>query len=187
LPSSLSSYPRDDDFVRRNIHAMAGDVNLFLSSEEREGSDEEEADDPDSRKGDSSLQAEIDIMIAESKYRNHGLGREACTLMLRYGIQHFGIRRFFCKIGESNEASLRLFKALGFTQCGYAACFRELELELRCKPNQQVLQLSRTSDGEAIESDLRTFSSRLPSASADDAAKDASSREVSERPKATYS
>jgi hypothetical protein len=162
FPSSMSPYPKDDGFVDRNIHAMAGDVNLFLSSEDHEGNDgDDDIDKDDDRKLDCrSLQAEIDIMIAEGKYRNHGLGREACTLMLIYGVQRLGIRRFFCKVGESNEASLRLFSALGFKQCGYAACFHEFELELRCETGQQVIQASTTKSGDAIDAELHTFSSQ---------------------------
>jgi RimJ/RimL family protein N-acetyltransferase len=170
----------DDGFVERNLHAMAGDVNLFLSQEDPT------EDDPDcaSGTGDNAqvpndaediqmparyhatagTQAEIDIMIADPAFRGRGLGREACELMLRYGAQRLGVRRFFCKIQESNVASLQLFKSMGFAQCGYAECFREVELELRCEGKTDSIAKSSLGSRIDIESELRTFTSRvLPS------------------------
>lgn len=166
----------DDGFVERNLHAMAGDVNLFLSQE-----DPTEAD-PDCPSGAGSntqvpndvediqtqsppryrTQAEIDIMIAEPTFRGKGLGREACALMIRYGAQHLNVRRFFCKIQESNVASMRLFKSMGFAQCGYAECFREVELELRCEGKMDSTE-EKSSLGSRIdiESELLTFRSRV--------------------------
>jgi RimJ/RimL family protein N-acetyltransferase len=71
-------------------------------------------------------------MIAEEYYQKRGLGKEASCLMLLYGAKCLGIRRFFCKINEDNEASRVLFETkLGFRQCDYAECFRQVELELK--------------------------------------------------------
>jgi hypothetical protein len=44
--------------------------------------------------------------------RGKGLGKEAVNLMMVFGCQQLGITKFVAKIGESNEASLHLFRSL---------------------------------------------------------------------------
>ncbi len=80
-------------------------------------------------------------MIAEPAYRSKGIGQEASCMMMLYGAQQFGIRRFFCKIQETNIASLSLFKRLGFVECGYAACFKEFELELKRDSTNDIINV----------------------------------------------
>jgi len=121
--------------IVENLTAMVGDVNLFLSD-----IDEPEEDVNDD--GDNGIetantatttvkrQAEIDIMIAEAGYKRMGLGKSATCCMLLYGSNALNVHRFFCKINEDNLASLQMFRGLGFVQCNYAACFRQIELEL---------------------------------------------------------
>ena len=72
---------------------MVGDINLFLSKDEN-----------------NQLQSEIDVMIAEEKYRRQGMGYEAVMAMMWYGHQHLQIKKFFSKIKEENEPSIELFK-----------------------------------------------------------------------------
>ena len=113
-----------------NLDAMVGDVNLFLSEidddeEQEQGETAAETDKP------QRIQAEIDIMIAEKGCHRKGLGKAATCSMLLYGARKLKVERFFCKINEDNVASLSLFKVLGFVQCDYAACFKQVELELR--------------------------------------------------------
>lgn len=72
---------------------MVGDVNLFFN-------------DPD---GDMGV-AEIEIMIAEPTRRGRGLGMEGVEAMMQYAIEALGVRRFYCKISDSNVASLRMFE-----------------------------------------------------------------------------
>ena len=116
--------------VTENLDAMVGDVNLFLSEiDEDENSGQGEA--AAETDGPKRVQAEIDIMIAEKQCHRKGLGRAATCSMLLYGARKLKVERFFCKINEDNMASINLFKALGFTQCDYAACFKQVELELR--------------------------------------------------------
>lgn len=130
-PTSSES-SASEGFIQASLSAMAGDVNIFLS--------EEEMDEVNASPGQTAIpcQAEIDIMIAEERYRRLGLGREATCLMMHFGAVHLGFRRIFCKIKEDNEASLQLFKSLGFVQCAYAKCFREVELELK-RPSNEAL------------------------------------------------
>ena len=130
--------------VTENLEAMLGDVNLFLS--EIEDDDETEAQVVQSTVGEAKeesqtsndetkkapeVQAEIDIMIAEKDFQGKGMGKAATCMMLLYGATSLKVKRFFCKINEDNEASLKLFKSIGFVQCDYAACFKQVELELK--------------------------------------------------------
>jgi RimJ/RimL family protein N-acetyltransferase len=112
--------------VVENLKSMVGDVNLFLS----EIDDDEEDDKSEAKREKTRLQAEIDIMVAKHGYTRKGIGRAATCAMLLYGANALGVHRFFCKINEGNKASIKLFESLGFVQCDYAACFKQVELEL---------------------------------------------------------
>ncbi|OEL13702.1 N-acetyltransferase 9-like protein [Dichanthelium oligosanthes] len=88
--------------------AMVGDVNIYMN-------------DPD----DMQL-AEIEIMIAEHKSRGKGIGQEAILLMMAFAVDKYGIHTFRAKISESNMASLKLFRKLGFKDASYSAVFKEV-------------------------------------------------------------
>ncbi|TMW62535.1 hypothetical protein Poli38472_005153 [Pythium oligandrum] len=94
------------------IERMAGDVNLFFNDDE----------DP--------TVCEMEIMIAEPKYRRKGFAREAVRLMMAYATSELKVTRFYCKIHESNSASLQLFNSLDYKECNYVKAFEEYELEL---------------------------------------------------------
>lgn len=74
------------------LSVMAGDVNMFLN----------DRDDPSV--------AELEVMIAEEKYRRRGYGQEAVELMMHYGVTVLGITRFYVKINQANTPSLDMFK-----------------------------------------------------------------------------
>jgi RimJ/RimL family protein N-acetyltransferase len=117
-------------FIGETIPSMIGDVNLFLSPY----SDEEDSAVVDSPDQEQQLwQGEIDIMIANPTNRRRGCGFEAVLLMLWYAVTQIkDIARFYCKIHETNVASIHLFRhRLQFVPCGYAACFQEHEFELK--------------------------------------------------------
>lgn len=127
----------NEDFIQDTIESMCGDVNLFLSDEE----DESDSEDEDFTRGqdeDARKQAELDIMIAAEDCRGKGLGKEAVCLMMLYGAQNLDIRRFVVKIKEDNIASRALFSKLGFVQCNYAECFKEVELEFKRDSSDDV-------------------------------------------------
>jgi len=84
------------------IDCMAGDINLFLHDN----------DDP--------YNAEVDIMIGEPSYRNKGLATEALNLIMHFGIHKLQIKRFFAKISETNDPSIRLFERMGFERINYS-------------------------------------------------------------------
>ena len=123
-------------------------MNLFLS--EIDDSDETDTDDnaeisevdksPETTSSAPLIQAEVDIMIARTDSQGKGLGRAATCAMLLYGATELNIHRFFCRINEDNTNSIRLFKAIGFAQCNYAACFKQVELELR-KPLLEMKEI----------------------------------------------
>ncbi|KAI1092477.1 GNAT domain-containing protein [Rostrohypoxylon terebratum] len=118
--------------------SMIGDVNMFLSPWTADS--EEEA----GEKGPSYCVAEVDIMIAEPRYRSKGLGRAAVALFLLYVRRHLGailneyrgegeevkLKEVCAKINKDNAASIALFKSLGFTQRGEANYFGEVEFVL---------------------------------------------------------
>ena len=138
----------DQDFVAKNIHAMVGDVNLFLSF----------MDDDDGVESSHSYQrqqGELNLMIAETSARRKGIGTESCQLAMLYGIQVLGVQRFFVKIGETNLPSITMFeRALNFTQCNYVECFREYEHEFLCS-GQSSIELLRQWSARTHSGDQR--------------------------------
>ncbi|KAF8776173.1 hypothetical protein HU200_003865 [Digitaria exilis] len=103
----------EGEFTPGNPHteAMVGDVNIYMN-------------DPD----DMQL-AEIEIMIAEHRSRGRGIGQEAILLMMTFAVEKYGIHTFRAKISESNTASLKLFRKLGFKGASYSSVFKEVTLE----------------------------------------------------------
>ena len=152
----------DDDkavfHVEDNLSTMIGDVNLFLS--EIDDDDDDDNNDNDiqqsmpetpTRTPKIRLQAEIDIMIGNKEYHRKGYGYSATILMLLYGAKQLNIKRFFCKINEDNISSIRLFQRLGFIQCNYAECFKQIEFELK-------LVCSSSSSDDDDDDDITMYS-----------------------------
>jgi RimJ/RimL family protein N-acetyltransferase len=145
--SELLQKHSSEEFIQKSLSAMVGDVNMFLSEDEDE-TDDGQIDDEhitahaassSDRIKESYRQAELDIMIAEKEHRKRGVGQEAVELMMLYGATLCHLRRIFCKINQDNTASLQLFQSkLGFRQCAYAECFREVELEFKSKSPEQL-------------------------------------------------
>ncbi|CAM0871761.1 unnamed protein product [Alopecurus aequalis] len=92
--------------------SMVGDVNIYMN-------------DPD----DLEL-AEIEIMIAEQKSRGRGLGQKVILMMMTFAVEKYRIHTFRAKISDSNTASLKLFRKLGFKDATYNAVFKEVTLEV---------------------------------------------------------
>ncbi|KAL8242559.1 hypothetical protein R6Q59_012861 [Mikania micrantha] len=107
------------------VEAMVGDVNIYMNDLE-----------------DTQL-AEIEIMIAEPKSRGKGIGMESVLMMLVFAIENHKINTFRAKIGDSNEASLRMFNKLGFKEVSHSEIFKEVTLELpvTTEKNKELLQL----------------------------------------------
>ncbi|KAA0162337.1 hypothetical protein FNF31_00666 [Cafeteria roenbergensis] len=104
---------------------MVGDVNLFLLDDD-EGATEGSDAFPECRT------AEVMVMTAEPALRRSGVATEAVALMLRFGAERLGVRRFVAKISQSNTASLRLFtERLGFEVYREVEAFEETHLRLQ--------------------------------------------------------
>ena len=103
----------------REIYSMIGDVNIFLSEEEK----------------DSSLGqlAELDVMIVDKANRSKGFGSEAISLMMNYAKQNFkSLDKFVVKIDETNMPSIKMFQnKFGFVQFSYSQAFKQVSLELK--------------------------------------------------------
>ena len=100
------------------IQSMIGDVNLYIYLD----NDNDNDDDNEQRS-----MAEIEIMIAEQCARRKGYGREATMLMLKFGYEILGIRKFQAKIKTSNIHSQRMFTEIfDFVECSRSAIFDEI-------------------------------------------------------------
>ncbi|KAM7271128.1 hypothetical protein ACFE04_030342 [Oxalis oulophora] len=102
-----------------HVEAMVGDVNLYMN----------DLDNPN--------MAEVEIMIAETKGRGKGLGKESVLMMMAYAVENLDIHLFQVKIGDSNEASLNLFKKLGFEESSHSEIFKEVTLVLQITSEKQ--------------------------------------------------
>ncbi|KAI8552138.1 hypothetical protein RHMOL_Rhmol06G0241700 [Rhododendron molle] len=78
--------------------------------------------------------------------RGKGLGKESVLMMMAFAIENFSIHIFRAKIGESNEASLLMFRRLGFMEVSHSEIFKEVTLELQITDlkREELLQLSGT-------------------------------------------
>ncbi|MFW5916403.1 MAG: GNAT family N-acetyltransferase, partial [Bacteroidota bacterium] len=62
--------------------------------------------------------AGIGILIHKGKYRNRGYAAQALNVMIRYAFDVLLLHQLYCNIDEDNEASLKLFKKMGFQVTG---------------------------------------------------------------------
>lgn len=69
--------------------------------------------------------AEVDIMIAEKRSQRKGIASEALMLLMSYGRQVLGVKRFVAKIHASNEPSIALFRSLEFECESFSDAFQE--------------------------------------------------------------
>ncbi|KAI7728929.1 hypothetical protein M8C21_031563 [Ambrosia artemisiifolia] len=109
-----------------HVEAMVGDVNVYMNDLE------------------NPQLGEIEIMIAEPKRsRGKGLGMESVLMMLVFAIENHKINTFRAKIGDSNEASLNMFRKLGFKEVSHSEIFKEVTLELpvTAEKSKELLQL----------------------------------------------
>ncbi|KAI1284968.1 N-acetyltransferase 9-like protein [Halotydeus destructor] len=90
----------------QGVEAMIGDTNLYLHS-----FDENEC--------------EIEVMIAEKAKRGCGRGKETILLMMRFGVDVIGIKKFIAKIKYDNSQSIKLFEKLGFKEESRSDVFQE--------------------------------------------------------------
>lgn len=63
------------------------------------------------------LRAGVGILIDKS-YRNKGIAKEAIELLKTYSFHHLKLNQLYCSVGDSNQASIKLFTQSGFMQTG---------------------------------------------------------------------
>lgn len=51
-------------------------------------------------------------------------------MMMAFAVETLGIHTFCAKIGESNQASLDMFRKLGFKEVSFSYIFKEWTLEM---------------------------------------------------------
>lgn len=131
----ITCHPHTEHVSLEEVHAMIGDVNLFILTNEEEN-------------GDISLIGELELMIASKDDQRQGNGRAAILIFLYYILRHqnqileeyFSFPRaqaqvsrlayFRVKIRETNMRSITLFESLGFKKTEPSPNFFE-EFELR--------------------------------------------------------
>ncbi|CAM9717515.1 unnamed protein product [Sphacelaria rigidula] len=111
---------------------MAGDVNLFFNDLD-----------------DKSI-CEVEVMVAEERWRRKGLAREALLMIMRYGLDELGAKTFYCKIGDANQASRALFDKLGYARHAYVEVFKETELRFVADEAGAATLRAQTSHVEVI-------------------------------------
>jgi len=111
--------------AERDISCMVGDVNLFFSSNDND--DHNSGTNPEEK----SVEAEVEVMIAEPSARGKGMGKESVTMMLYYAFQHLSVQTFVVKIGISNKESIHLFHKLGFQYLSHSEVFQETTYALQ--------------------------------------------------------
>ena len=62
--------------------------------------------------------AGIGIVVSNGDQRNKGIGSEALKLLMDYAFSTLDVRQLYANVGIGNEASIHLFKKLGFVQAG---------------------------------------------------------------------
>lgn len=61
--------------------------------------------------------AGVGLVIAET-LRGNGLGKKALALIETYAFERLQLHQLYAGVGEDNPASLALFEAAGYEQCG---------------------------------------------------------------------
>ncbi|HZJ20590.1 MAG TPA: GNAT family protein [Pricia sp.] len=62
--------------------------------------------------------AGVGIVVLEGKSRNRGVGAEAIRLLTDYAFSTLALRQLFANVVVGNDASIHLFKKLGFQEVG---------------------------------------------------------------------
>lgn len=65
-----------------------------------------------------NMRVGVGILIADSADRSKGFAKEALQLLTEYAFNVINVHQLFCHVQESNEASLGLFKGVGFKITG---------------------------------------------------------------------
>jgi len=62
--------------------------------------------------------AGVGILIANQENRMRGFAFESLSILIRYAFETLHLHQLYCNISNDNQASLNLFKKLGFLDAG---------------------------------------------------------------------
>jgi len=62
--------------------------------------------------------AGLGILIASQENRMKGFAFESLSILIRYSFETLHLHQLYCNISENNQASLNLFRKLGFMDVG---------------------------------------------------------------------
>jgi RimJ/RimL family protein N-acetyltransferase len=62
--------------------------------------------------------AELRIRIGDKEAWGHGLGTEACALLVAFGFEHLNLGRIWLRVFGSNGRAIRLYEKMGFVTEG---------------------------------------------------------------------
>lgn len=62
--------------------------------------------------------AGVGILIADQENRMRGFAFESLSILIRYAFETLHLHQLYCNISNDNQASLKLFKKLGFLDVG---------------------------------------------------------------------
>ena len=62
--------------------------------------------------------AGLGILIANQENRMKGFAYESLSILIRYSFETLHLHQLYCNISNDNQASLNLFKKLGFVEIG---------------------------------------------------------------------
>lgn len=62
--------------------------------------------------------AEFGIFLADAAARGKGMGKQAAALILNYAFDDLNLNRVHLRVAADNQAAIRLYQSLGFTQEG---------------------------------------------------------------------
>lgn len=82
--------------------------------------------------------AGIGILIKNKADRSKGYGSEALELLISYALNKLNMHQLYCNISEENEASLHLFKSIGFEPIGLKKDWNLIDGKYK---NEYLLQL----------------------------------------------
>ncbi len=62
--------------------------------------------------------AGVGILIARKEDRMQGMASEALSILISYAFERLNLHQLYCNVSENNQASMGLFKKLGFREAG---------------------------------------------------------------------
>lgn len=85
--------------------------------------------------------AGLGILIKDRDDRKKGFGKEALGLLAEYCFRRLNLHQLYCNISEENQASISLFKSVGFEEIGLKKDWNYFNGEYK---NEYLFQLIKT-------------------------------------------